>query len=79
MEHDREAPLIYLWVRDAGVGHVGVDATAPVPRGTSPSASGNGLIVAQLGIAKGEVVHASLHPIFSKVTLKHVEALASTV
>ena len=65
MQHNREAPLIDLWVCDAGVGHVGVDATAPMPGGASPSASRNGLIVAQLGIAKGEVVHASLHPILS--------------
>ena len=58
MQKDRVAAFEDLRVGDAGVGHVGVDAGLARPGGTGTGAAGNGLVVAETGVAEGEIVHA---------------------
>lgn len=61
MQHHRVAPLQYLRVCNSGVGHVGVNPTATHPPRPSTRTSSYCLIVADVIVTKGEVVHAALH------------------
>ena len=60
MQHHRVAPLQNLRVCDSGVGHVGVDPTPTLPPWPGPRTPRNCLIVCDVVVTKGEVVHATL-------------------
>lgn len=49
-----------LGVSDAGVGHVTVNATPPIPAWPCPCSTRNRLIVTNTLVAKWDVVHAAL-------------------
>ena len=60
MQHHRVAPLQNFRVCDPGVGHVGVDPTPTLPPWPSPRTPRNRLIVCDVVITEGEIVHATL-------------------
>lgn len=49
-----------LWIGDAGVGHVRVDAAPAVPAGPRPRTPSDRLVIADSLAAEGNVVHAAL-------------------
>ena len=73
VQHNREAALEDLRVRDARVCHVGVHPAAPVPPGARPCSPCDGLVVPHLLVAKGEVVHAALdsRPVVKQEDVMH--------